>query len=185
MARRRGFFAELQYQNQLAAKQQAQAERAQARAHAAAVREAERAQREAERAAAAASRASAAEQKAAEREAKRLHEEARLAEVDALNTQLAEITDELDSILSATLDVDDFVDLDDAAVLAQPSAISPSRSRGTDARGRARCPLRRSRCSSSPKRQRVSAVCSAARRSTRPRWQARAAVRRRAPALAS
>jgi hypothetical protein len=31
MARRRGFFAELQYQSQLAAKQRAQAERAQAR----------------------------------------------------------------------------------------------------------------------------------------------------------
>jgi restriction system protein len=111
MARRRGFFAELQYQSQLAARQRAQAERAQARAHAAAVREAARAQREAERAAAAAARASAAEQRAAEREAKRLREEARSAEVDALNTQLAEIADELDSILSATLDVDDFVDL--------------------------------------------------------------------------
>jgi len=113
MARRRGFFAELQYQNQLAARQQAQAERAQARAHAAAVREAEQAQRRAERAAAAATRASAAEQKAAEREAKRLHEESRLAEVDALNTQLAETADELESILSATLTVDDFVDLED------------------------------------------------------------------------
>jgi restriction system protein len=112
MARRRGFFAELQYQNQLAAKQRAQAERAQARVHASAVREAARAQREAERAATAAARASAADQRAAEREAKRLHEEARSAEVDALNTQLAEIADELDSILSATLDVDDFVDLD-------------------------------------------------------------------------
>ena len=118
MARRRGFFAELQYQNQLAAKQQAQAERAQARAHAAAVREAARAQREAERAAAAASRASVAEQRAAEREAKRLHAEARLAEVDALNTKLAEITDELDCILSATLHVDDFVDLDTLRSLA-------------------------------------------------------------------
>jgi restriction system protein len=111
MARRRGFFAELQHQNQVAARQRAQAERAQARAYAAAVREAERAQRQAERAAAVAARASAAEQRAAEREAKRLHEEARAAEVDALNQQLAEIADELDSILSATLGVDDFVDL--------------------------------------------------------------------------
>ena len=118
MARRRGFFAELQYQNQLAAKRQAQADRAQARAHAAAVREAERAQREAERAAAAAARASAAEQKAAEREAKRLHEESRLAEVEALNTQLAETADELESILSATLTVDDFVDLEGLRISA-------------------------------------------------------------------
>jgi restriction system protein len=118
MARRRGFFAEIQYQNQLAARQRAQAERAQARAHAAAVREAERAQRQAERAAAAAARASAAEQTAAEREAKRLHEASRLAEVDALNTQLAETSDELESILTATLAIDDFVDLEDLRVTA-------------------------------------------------------------------
>ena len=113
MGRRRGFFAELQYQNQLAARQRAQAERAQARAYAAAVREAEQAQRRAERAAAAAARASAAQQKAAELEAKRLYEESRLAEVEALNTRLAETAEELESILSATLDVDDFVDLED------------------------------------------------------------------------
>jgi len=118
MARRRGFFAELQYQNQLAAKQRAQAERAQARAHAAAVRQAEQAQRQAERAAAAAARASAVEQRAAEREAKRLHEEFRLAEVEALNTRFAETADELESILSATLTVDDFVDLEDLRVSA-------------------------------------------------------------------
>lgn len=118
MARRRGFFAELQYQNQLAAKQRAQAERAQARAHASAVREADRLQRQAERAAAAAARASATEQKAAEREAKRLHEEARLADAEALNAHLAEIADELDSILSATLSVDDFVDLERLRVAA-------------------------------------------------------------------
>ena len=118
MARRRGFFAELQYQNQLAARERAQAERAYARAHAAAVREAEQAQRRAERAAVAAARASAAEQKVAEREAKRLHEESRLAEVEALNTELAETADELESILSATLTVDDFVDLEDLRVSA-------------------------------------------------------------------
>ncbi|MEA2361860.1 MAG: restriction system protein [Thermoleophilaceae bacterium] len=118
MARRRGFFAELQYQNQLAARQRAQAERAQARAFAAATREAEQAQRRAERAAAAAARASAAEQKAAEREAKRLHVESRLAEVEALNSQLAATADELDSILSATLIVDDFVDLENLRVSA-------------------------------------------------------------------
>ncbi|WP_445151334.1 hypothetical protein [Baekduia sp. Peel2402] len=109
---KRGFFAEIQYQNQLAAKRAAQAERAQAREYARAVREAERAQRQAERAAAQLARATAAERKAAEREAKRLYEEARLAEVESLNAQLAEISDELDSILAATLDVDDFVDLE-------------------------------------------------------------------------
>jgi restriction system protein len=109
---KRGFFAEIQYQNQLAAKRAAQEQRARAREYAAAVREAERAQRQAERAAAQLVRATAAEQKAAEKEAKRLHEEARLAEVASLNAQLAEVADEIDSILSATLDVDDFVDLE-------------------------------------------------------------------------
>ncbi len=69
MGRRRGFFAELQYQNQLAAKQREQAERAAAREYARRVREAEQAQRRAERAAAQAQRASMAEQKAAEKEA--------------------------------------------------------------------------------------------------------------------
>lgn len=118
MGRRRGFFAELQYQTQLAAKQQAQAERAQARAHAAAARQAEQARRRAHQAASAAARASAAEQKTAEREAKRLHEAARLAEVDELNTELEEIADKLESILAATLTVDDFVDLEELRVTA-------------------------------------------------------------------
>ncbi len=69
-------------------------------------------------------RASAAEQKAAAREAKRLHEEARLAEVASLNAQLAETFDELDSILSATLDVDDFVDLEQLRVTAEHSPFT-------------------------------------------------------------
>jgi restriction system protein len=121
---KRGFFAELQYQNQLAAKRNAQAQRAQARAHAVALREAERAQRQSERAAAQLARATAAERKAAEREAKRLHEEARLAEVASLNAQLAEAADEIDSILSATLEVDDFVDLEELRVTVEHPPFS-------------------------------------------------------------
>lgn len=116
---KRGFFAELQHQNQMAAKRQAQEQRAQAREYAAAVREAERAQRESDRAAAQLARATAAEQKAAEKEAKRLYEEMRLAEVESLNAELADSTDELDSILEATLDVDDFVDLEDLRATAE------------------------------------------------------------------
>lgn len=116
MGRRRGFFAELQHQNQLAAKRQAQAERAYFRAQIAAQRDAERALKQADRAAAHAARASAADQRAAEKEAKRLHEEARNAEVAALNARLAEVNDELDSILCATLGVDDFVDLEELRV---------------------------------------------------------------------
>lgn len=115
---RRGFFAEIQHQNQQAARAREREQKAQHRAHTAAVREMDRAQRQAERAAAAAVRASAAEQKAAEKEAKRLHQEAQLAEVEALNAQLAELDDELSSILAATLDVDDYVDLETLRVVA-------------------------------------------------------------------
>lgn len=118
MARRRGFWAELQYQNQLAERKRQQAERAQARAHAAAVREAERIHRQAERAAATAARAAAAEQRAAAREAKRLHEQYRQAQVEALNAAVAETAEELSSILSATLDVDDYVELESLRVVA-------------------------------------------------------------------
>lgn len=119
MGRRRGFFAELQYQNQLAEKRRAQAERAAAREYASRLRESEQAQRRAERAAVQAQRVSVAEQKAAEKEAKRLHLEARAAEVEALNAQLGETAAELDSVLSATLDVDDHVDLDSLRVVVE------------------------------------------------------------------
>ena len=115
----RGFFAELEYQTQLAARRRAQAERAAARANSAALRQAEQARKQYERAQAQLARASAAEQKAAEREAKRLHEEARLAEVAALNAQLVETHDEIASILSATLGVDDFVDLEKLRTVAE------------------------------------------------------------------
>jgi restriction system protein len=124
MGRSRGFFAELQYQNQLAARRQAQAERAYVRVQVAAQREAERAFKQAERAAAQASRATAAEQKAAEKEAKRLHEEARNAEVAALNARLGDVSDELNSILAATLGVDDFVDLEELRVKAEHPPFS-------------------------------------------------------------
>ena len=120
----RGFFAELEYQAQLAAKRRAQAERAAARTAVAATRQAEQARKQYERAQAQQARASAAERKAAEREAKRLHEEARLAEVAALNAKLAESYDEIDSILSATLAVDDFVDLEQLRIVAEHPPFS-------------------------------------------------------------
>jgi restriction system protein len=116
---KRGFFAELQYQNQLAEKRRLQAQRAAARANAAAMREAEQAQSRAERAAAQYARATEAQKKEAERDAKRWHQEMRLAEVASLNAQLEQVRDELGSLLAATLDVDDFVDLEDLRVAAE------------------------------------------------------------------
>jgi restriction system protein len=112
VARRRGFFAELNHQAQLAERGRQQQARAAYRAHEAARREAERAYRAAERASAAAGRANAAEQKAAEKEAARLHLESRHAEVAAMNADLAGVYAEIDGLLAATLDVDDWVDLE-------------------------------------------------------------------------
>jgi restriction system protein len=122
----RGFFAELQHQSQLAAKRRLQAERAASREYTAAQRRAEQARKQFERAQVQQARASATEQKAIEREAKRLHEEARLAEVASLNAQLAEKHDQIDSILSATLAVDDFVDLEQLRSVADHPPFSRS-----------------------------------------------------------
>jgi len=123
MARRRGFFAELQRDLE---RQRLQAERAQR----AAVREQERLEREAARRAA-----------QSEREAKRLHPEARERTVDRLNADVSGRLDELQGLLHATLSVDDHVDLlalmptwapprfDDrglARPLAEPELVMPA-----------------------------------------------------------
>ncbi|MGW0231573.1 hypothetical protein ACWDWO_24980 [Actinopolymorpha singaporensis] len=113
---KRGFFAELNYQAQQAEKRRRQQEAAAARAQAAAMRAAEKARRDVERAHAAMVRASAAEQKAAEKEAARLHVESRLAEVESLNASLASTLAEIDGLLAATLDVDDYVNLESLKV---------------------------------------------------------------------
>ncbi|MFE5284558.1 hypothetical protein ACFRAQ_06255 [Nocardia sp. NPDC056611] len=122
MTRRRGFFAELQHQQRLAQQRQAQMQRAATRAHNEAVREAQRFAREQERAAAAAMRASAAERASAERAAKLAHIAAREAEVEERNAQLAVSYDEINNLLNATLEVDDWVDLE---LLREHSAELP------------------------------------------------------------
>jgi restriction system protein len=113
MGRKLGFFAELQHQNQLAQKRQLQQSSAAFKAHAAAVKRAEVAQRQSERAAANYAKATVADQKAAERETKRLHEEAMLADVDQRNAELASDYEQIGGMLAATLEVDDFVNLED------------------------------------------------------------------------
>jgi restriction system protein len=112
MAKKRGFFAELQHQNQVAARQRQQQATAAHKAQLAAQKKAEAAVKQAQQAATRAQRASTAEQKAAEKEAQRLHLEARQAEVDALNADLASAYEAIDSILATTLAVDDYVDLE-------------------------------------------------------------------------
>lgn len=108
MARRRGFFAEMQHQARLADQRQQAALRQQT----AAQRRADQARRASERAFAAAARASEADRKRLEREAAQAYVAARQEEVDEMNAELAATYAELDDILSATLRVDDFVDLE-------------------------------------------------------------------------
>lgn len=108
MARRRGFFAEIQHQSRLADQRQ----QAALRQYAAAERRTEQAQRAAERARLAAARASEADRKRLEKEAADAHAAARMAETDELNGDLKSKYEILDGLLKATLDVDDFVDLE-------------------------------------------------------------------------
>ena len=111
MARRRGFLAELQHQNQVAARQQAQAARNAARAQAAAQRRFEQAQRQAERARHATARAAAAEATAANKEAQRLFEEAKVAETAALTVEVTQKYQDIDGLLAEAVRADPQVDL--------------------------------------------------------------------------
>ena len=112
MGRRRGFFAEMQYQA-------AKAQKESARQAASAERERLRLEQQMYRTQAAAvvahermARANAQAAVQAEREAKRLHVEAQQAKVESLNADLREELAAVDSILESTLAVDDYVDLE-------------------------------------------------------------------------
>lgn len=109
MGRKRGFFAEMQHQAKLAEQKQ----RAVARQQEAAARKAEQAKRAATRAQAAAQRAADADKKRLEREAAAALVAAKQALVDSMNIKLDEYYEQLDTLLSATLQVDDFVNLED------------------------------------------------------------------------
>ncbi|OYN99198.1 hypothetical protein CGZ96_08220 [Enemella evansiae] len=104
----------MQHQQRLAAQRQ----RAIERERLAAARHAEQTQRAAERAQAAYNRAVESERKRLEAEARAAHVAAMEAKVEAMNAELADQYAELDGILSATLDVDDFVDLEALRVVA-------------------------------------------------------------------
>jgi restriction system protein len=123
---KRGFFAELQHQNQLAQKRQQQAANAAAREHAAAVRHAEQAQRQAERARAQQSKAAVADQKRADQEAQRLHVEAMQAEAASMNAALASELEAIDSLLETSLESEVFVDLETLRTVAEHPPFSRS-----------------------------------------------------------
>lgn len=115
VARRRGFFAEIQHQQRLADARTAKAQRERAAAQAAVQRaraQADRARLQADRAVAAAARSSEAERKRLEREAQTAYAEARRAEADDRNEALRLTNEAIAGLLAATLDVDDHVDLE-------------------------------------------------------------------------
>lgn len=119
MARRRGFFAELQHQAAVAERNRQRAETAAARQAQTQQREAERAAAAARRAAEAAARADSYARVAALQEAERLHAAAQVAQVESLNAQLESELADIDSVLSWTLGVDDHVDLNELRQVAE------------------------------------------------------------------
>jgi restriction system protein len=108
---RRGFLAELNHQMQVNAREQERRVREAERARSASYRMAEQARRAEERATAQYARASSADQKRLAKEAREAHVAAMEAEVERRNVELSQLYDEIDSLLAATLDVDDYVDL--------------------------------------------------------------------------
>lgn len=112
MGRRRGFIGEIHHQMKLAERDRIRQEKQAIREHNAAVREQERAFKAEERAQKQLARATAAEHKRLEKEAKLAHIESMQAKVVSLNSELEVTYQDIDSVLMATLDVDDFVDLD-------------------------------------------------------------------------
>src|SRR3990172_9991692 len=107
MARRKGFFAAMAQASREAERQRQAQERAQMRA----IPVREQAQRAAERA-----------HSASEREARRFYAEAREQETLAQEAELESRRSALEAVLEATLNVDDYIDLD---ALKQPPYIPP------------------------------------------------------------
>lgn len=111
MGRRRGLLAEIQHQHRLAQRRQAQQQREAVRTYNTAVREAQRTAQEQLRYSQALQRATQSQRAAAERQAKAAQVAAQEAEANRLNAELAATYEEIDGLLRATLDVDDWVDL--------------------------------------------------------------------------
>ena len=116
---RRGLLATILHQAQIASREHQRAQMTAAREHVAAVRRAEQAQRAAERLQAQLSRAAVADRKRLEKEAQAAHVEAQEAAADEKNLQLNEINADLESLLAATLGVDDYVDLESFRVAVE------------------------------------------------------------------
>jgi restriction system protein len=126
---RRGFFAELQRQARIAARESERQQRQAARDQAALIRRTEQTRNAEARAQKQLAKSAEAERKRLEKEAKEAHLEAMEAEVSQRNGELAEIYEEIDSLLASTLSRDDHVDLNTLrAVASHP----PFNSRGLE-----------------------------------------------------
>lgn len=113
---RKGFLAGLHRISKQVARENERQHKASQRAYAAAVREAEAAEKRQQQAYTRALKASEAEKKRLEKEAREFHEASMAAEVECRNLKLAGMEEELESILEATIGVDDFVDLNNLRV---------------------------------------------------------------------
>lgn len=108
----RGFLAELNRIAKAAERDAQRAHRESVRRHNEAVREAERSRKEEERAYKQWERANEKERKKFEKEAKAAHIARMEAEAEELNLAITEVYEQIDSILEATLIVDDYIDLE-------------------------------------------------------------------------
>ncbi len=114
---RGGFFAGLQRAARIAARENERRARQSARDHVALTRRVEQTRKAESRARTQLAKSDAADRKLREREAQEAHVEARLAEVEERNQQLAELYEDIDTLLEATLSRDDHVDLNTLRVV--------------------------------------------------------------------
>ena len=114
---RGGFFAGLQRAARIAVRENERRARQSAREHAALVRRVDQTRKAESRAQAQLAKADAAHRKLREREAQEAHVEAMLVDVEERNQQLAEVYEDIDTLLEATLSRDDYVDLNTLRVV--------------------------------------------------------------------
>ncbi len=114
---RTGFFGGLQRAARLAARENERRVRQSEREHAALGRRVEQARKAESRARSELAKTDAAHRKLREREALEAHVETMLLRVEEKNQQLAEVYDEIDTLLEATLSRDDYVDLNTLRVV--------------------------------------------------------------------
>lgn len=107
----RGVFAALQHQSRVAAREHERARQEAYRRHIASARQAEQTKKASERAQAQLVKATGSERKRLEKDAREAHVAAMEAEIFERNGKLEQIYEEIDSLLAATLKVDDYVDL--------------------------------------------------------------------------